>query len=178
MLSHRRFNRRGNLAMDIIQFIPRLMFFSFVALTVVLLVRSYIIYTVDVKDAEMEVLANRLLYSPACLAYYDETLERSYPGVVDLRKLQGPLLDNCIRYGERNDYLAMNITLRPVDEPEGSIAGVLYNSEGWDAWLPRVGTFGPGGAAVLKVRRLVLYRDADAELKPAVLDILVVVPNA
>ena len=178
MLSPRRFGRRGNLAMDVIQFIPRLMFFSFVALTVVLLVRSYIVYTVDVKDAEMEVQANRLIYSPACLAYFDETLERSYPGVVDVRKFQGALLDNCMHYGERNDYMAMNITLRPVDEPGGSIAGAVYNSEGWEAWMPRVGTPGPGGVTVLKVKRLVLYRDADAELKSAILDIVVVVPNA
>lgn len=178
MSSRKHFNRRGSLAMDTIQFIPRLMFFTFVTLTVVFLVRSYIIYTVDVGEAEMEVQANRIIYSSACLAYYDETIERGYPGVVDLRKFHSARLDNCIRYGEQNDFLAMNLTLRSVDNPEESIAGVIYNLEGWDAWLPRIGTPGPGGATVLKVRRLVVYRDAGAELKPAILDIFVVVPNA
>lgn len=163
--------------MDVIQFIPRLMFFTFVALTVVLLVRSYITYTIDVKDAEIDVQANRVIYSPACLAYYDESLERSYPGVVDLRKLQEARLDNCLRYGERNDFLTMNITLRSMDDSEGSIAEVLYNAEGWDAWLPRAGTPGPGGASMRRMRRLVLYREGNAEPQPAILDILAITPN-
>ncbi len=163
--------------MDVILFIPRLMFFTFVALTVVLLVRTYITYTVEVRDAEIEVQANRIIYSPACLAYYDETLERGYPGVVDLNKLLDVRLDNCMRYGERNDFLAMNVTLRPVDGSGGSIAEAMFNAEGWDAWLPREGLPGPGGTYMRRVRRLVLYREGNAEPKPAILDIQALVPN-
>ncbi len=163
--------------MDVISFIPRLMFFTFVALTVVLLVRTYLTYTVEVRDAEIEVQANRILYSPACLAYYDETLERSYPGMVDLNKMQDVRLDNCIRYGGRNDFLTMNVSLRPVDGTEGSIAEAMLNAEGWDAWLPREGLPGPGGTYMRRVRRLVLYRQGNAEPQPAILDIQALVPN-
>lgn len=163
--------------MDVIMFIPRLMFFTFVALTVVLLVRTYLTYTVEVRDAEMEVQANRIIYSPACLAYYDETLERCYPGVVDLNKLLDVRLDNCLRYGDRNDYLAMNVSLRPMDGSEGSIAEAMFNAEGWDAWLPREGLPGPGGTYMRNVKRLVLYREGNAEPQPAILNIQALVPN-
>ena len=176
MSSSRASRKKGNLAMDTVLYIPRLIFFVFVAITVVFLIRTYVTYSIDVGDAEIEVQANRLVYSPLCLAYHDEVLDRSFPGIVDLDKFTPVQLDRCMRYGDWNDYIAMELVLRPLDDPEAIIAEVVYNAQGRDAWIPRVGKPGPGGASVRRVR-YVVYRDDDTGLKPAILDILAVMPN-
>ncbi len=163
--------------MDTVLYIPRLIFFIFVALTIVLLVRSYVSYSIDVKGVEMEVQANRLVYSPTCLAYHDEALDRTFPGTVDERKLVASQLDKCMRYGEWNDYLTMGITLRQLDNPQIVIANAVYNSQGYSAWEPRLGKAGPGSTTMRRIRRLVLYRSGDSEPQPAILDIVAIVPN-
>lgn len=163
--------------MDTVLYIPRLIFFIFVALTVVLLVRSYVSYSIDVKDVEMEVQANRLVYSPTCLAYHDDVLDRTFPGVIDTRKLTASQLDKCLHYGEWNDYLAMDITLRQIDNPQSVIANAVVNSQGYEAWAPRLGKSGPGSTVSRRIRRLVLYRTGESEPQLAILDIVAIVPN-
>ncbi len=174
MKGRKRRRRKGSLAMDTLFYIPRLMFFIFVALTIVLLIRQYISYSIDVGDAEIEVQANRMVYS--CLAYYDVVLDKRMPGVIDMDLFSSFNMDMCMRYGEWNDYLSMTMTLRPVDDPEGIIAEAVYNAQGRDAWVPRLGKPGAGGAYMRRVRRYIVYEDAGV-LEPAILDIVAIVPN-
>src|SRR3989338_1144335 len=166
--------KRGNIAFFVLMKIPQFFFAIFVILSILFLVRYYMSFRTDVRATEMELQANRLLYSPACLAYYDDRLQRAYPGVVDSRKVNPLQLDSCIRYGERNDFLAMKISLTELDGTP--LKEATFNEPGIRAWLPRLNRQGPGGAGGRQMRRPVLYRD-NGEVIPAVMDVLAIMPN-
>ncbi|MDD4877808.1 MAG: hypothetical protein PHO02_02100 [Candidatus Nanoarchaeia archaeon] len=51
------------------------------------------------KDAVMgQILLQETIYSPYCLAYYDETTGRTYPGIIDESKYNGEKNKLCRRY--------------------------------------------------------------------------------
>jgi len=75
---------------------------------------------VNVIDMESDLLMKRVFYSPHCFVYSDKS--RSYPGVIDIDKLNDERLSNCL--GE-------NYFVRVKVQRPGGIEN-YYNKEGFE----------------------------------------------
>lgn len=169
-------DKKAQTAMTVNQgvLIIRLMFMIFVSVSVVFLVFKFVAQSVDVKPAEGNILLNRLIFSPGCLAYTDTVLNRSYPGIVDMAKFNSSNLDSCMYFGEDNDVVAANLTL--VTLGTGKVNSTYYNEEGYILLYPRAKLKGTGGAMLFEDKMYVLLRDG-AEQKRALLTIKLLLPN-
>ena len=162
------------LTVNIGALIWRLIYILIIVVTIRVVVMHFIAVNIDVREAEGKILINRFIYSPDCISYANNEIGMVYPGIIDLQKFSQKTLENCVYYGERNDYAAANLTLHFLDT-SGDMS-VIYNQLGYDVWLPRVNMAGPGGAKAFYDSRYVLVRDNN-NLRRAVLDIEVITPN-
>ena len=161
-------NKRGMISGEVVMFIPKIIFLMAVLFAVVLLVKVFIVTTIDVRQVESNILVSRLLYSKGGLSYFDETIQRLYPGIIDLNKFEqlskyNPnTLDNwIISYGEDNPIIAAKITLKYGDKKE---IAVFYNKDRFDKWEPRALSTVKGGAGSVKsfeARRYILVKEGE-----------------
>lgn len=154
--------------------VVRMLFMVFVAISVVFLVYKFVALSVDVREAEGNIILNRLITSPACLAYTDPELGRAYPGIIDMAGLSQGRLDSCLYFGESNDYAAANITL--VTLGTGKIDSAYYNEVGYKLLYPKASLTGPGGAVLFEAKRYVLVME-ESNLKRGLLTVQLVMPN-
>ena len=155
-------SKRGQISEEVMLFIPRIIFLIAVLFAVVLLVKIFIITTIDINQVEANVLINRILYSKGGLAYYDKNIGRLYPGIVDLNKFRelsasNPnLLDNLvISYGFDNPIIAAKITLKNMQLPNSQEKDwnnivIFYNKEKFEKWEPRILSTVKGGEGIVK----------------------------
>jgi hypothetical protein len=154
--------------------ILRLLFMVFVAMSIVVLVTKFVALSAEVGGAEANILINRFIFSPACLAYTDNTTFRPYPGLVDLSRFNSTVLDSCAYYGEINSYAAANLTLQFIGP--GTKMSVAYNAAGYALLKPKTGIDGPGGSTLYTDTRYVLVMD-NSVLRRALLTIELLTPN-
>ena len=162
-----------NMAFNIGNLIPRLLFLIFVTLSIVMVIRHFVILNIDVNEAEAMILMNRIIYSP-CVSYYSSNIERGFPGIIDYAKFNSNTLDNCVFYGEDNDFAAANLTLIDIDGND--MGSIYYNKKGYEIWLPRTDMDGPGGARSYFDTRYVIV-DRGGNRVAAVLLMEVLIPN-
>lgn len=153
-------------------YIRRLIYLIFVVLTIVWVAKYFIFVNVDVSEAEANILINRFVYSPHCIAYTNNDIFRAYPGVVDLQRFNQDVLDRCVYYGNQNDYAAAKLVLHMLDT--GEDIQVLYNDFGYRVWLPLVGI--SNGPELFKDSKYMLVMD-NGNLRRAVLDTEVIIPS-
>lgn len=161
-------------------FIPKMIFLIVALFAVVILVKSYIITNLDVRDVEHNVLESRLLYSRNGLSYFDSEISRLYPGIIDVEKFQSLSLKNpnaldemSMSYGAENPIIAAKISL--VTSEKESIA--YYNKDKYDKWEPRSLSGVIGGSGSYKsyaVKKYVLAKDGE-RIMPALLELKVIV---
>jgi hypothetical protein len=151
----------------------RMVLMIFVALSIVILVRRFVILTVDARPLEADILMNRFLFSPECLSYEDILL-RTQPGIIDLDRFKNDTLDSCVYYGVQNDFAAANLSLFFLDTKARQEA--LYNTKGYLLLKPRAGLDGPGGSVQFTSWRYLLVED-NGNLRKAILYLDVMVPN-
>lgn len=177
-------NKRGQISEEVFLSIPRFIFLIAILFTVVLLVKIFIITTVDISNVESNIFINRLLYSKNGLSYYEESLKRMYPGVIDLNKFRELAnnnpnsLDNiAINYGSNNPMIAARITLTsPLNQNQNSLT-VFYNKERFDRWEPRTLSTVKGGAGSVrsfKEQRYVIVKDGE-ESTSGILEFYVII---
>jgi hypothetical protein len=169
-------SKKGLLQMtfDLMWSIPRMILVVYITICIVMLVRHFLVQDIDVSEAESKILTNRLLFSPKCLAYTDPVQGRVEIGVIDYDAFSSHTLNECANFSSSNDFAAAKLTLDFLDTDE--IKDVYYNQEGYEAWLPRIGFAGPGGAVQHYEWRYVLVQD-DSGLRKALLIIDVLTPN-
>lgn len=182
------YNKRGIISEEVLLSIPRIIFLIAVLFAVVILVKIFIITNVDVRQVESNILINRLLYSKDGLSYYDESLKRVYPGVVDLNKFRQLSINNpnwldntAINYGSDNPIIAAKITLKNIgsivkEKQSANDITIFYNKDRFDKWEPRTLVTVRGGAGSVKSfqeQRYVLAKDNEL-LHPAVLEFYVI----
>lgn len=165
-------------------FLPRLVFLIAVLFAVVLIVKVYIITNVDIREAEANILINRLLYSKNGLSHYDESIKRVYPGVIDLDKFKQLSMNNpnaldsvVINYGSDNPIIAAKITLRGIDTYKGDPEIIVYyNKDRFDKWEPRTLSSIRGGAGTVKAfkeQNYVLAKEGDV-VTPKILEFYII----
>jgi hypothetical protein len=171
-------SRQGQFEMtfDLAWAIPRMMLIVYVTVCIVMLARHFLVQNVDVAEAESKILANRFLFSPQCLAYRDPRQSRVEVGMIDASAFTSYNLNRCANFSVSNDFAAAKLTLTLLYTDE--VREVYFNQDGYDAWLPRVGFLGPGGARLHTEWRYVLVRDSATDAaRKALLTIEVLTPN-
>ncbi|MFH1399600.1 MAG: hypothetical protein ABIG95_05820 [Candidatus Woesearchaeota archaeon] len=154
--------------------IPRLIFMIIATLTVVMIVKTFLIVNINVSEAEAKVMMGRLIYSPYCISYVHPETGRSYPGMIDLTKFSTDRIENCIHYGESNDYLAAKLTLYFKDN--GETESRFLNERGYAVWKPLADMNGPGSSNYYSDIFYVLVDDK-GKIRRAVLSIEVLSPQ-
>lgn len=148
-----------------------------VFISIVYFTSGFVSKELDVRDAEARIFANRIIYSPTGISYFDEDLGRNIPGTVDLRKVDSSWLENSV-YSEDNQILAARISITPARESAIYAKEALYNQDWYLRWLPLVGKIGSGGSTELIETRYVNVYDGKNYRGPAMLEIQVLIPNA
>ena len=168
-------NKKGGLqsTYNTVMLVTRLLFIIMVTLSVVMVIRSFLIVNIDTSAVEARVLTNRFLYSPTCLQYFNSNIYRGYGGTIDMGRFSSFTLDSCASYTE-NNFASAKLTLKFLDD--GSTSEATYNLVGYEAWLPRVDIDGPGGSKYYVDKRLVLVKDIGGT-RAAILHTEVVIPN-
>lgn len=135
-------SKKGAVAEDVLQYIPRILFLAIAIFSIVFLVRSYIVNSLDVKDVQAEVFMNRILYSPDGISYFDSDLQRIIPGTIDVTKFTDDTLNKLMDYKD-DSFIAAKLELS--DAANKKIAMASYNGKTFERWLPLRGETGPGG---------------------------------
>lgn len=87
----------------------------------------------NLYKAKAELILQQLSTSPDCLAYYDEDINRAYPGIIDNDKLSAERLD-CVRFydgfnaGIRDGASLKQTELKPIYTVEKPV--LLKSSDG------------------------------------------------
>ena len=152
-----------------------------VAIAMVILVKMYIVTEIDVQQTQVDLFVANMLNMKQGVSYYDETLQRAYPGIVLLADFEHPSgletrLNEQMDYGEY-DILATELTL--FDNQGNTVGTAVYNREWYERWIVLAQTFwsGKGSATEYFINKTVLIKD-DALLSQGVLQFHVVMPNS
>lgn len=125
--------------------IPRFLFLIVVSLTILLLLRAFIVTNISIQPAEALLFINSALYGPGGFSYYDTEINRLYPGVVDQDNFNSARTKNGINYGV-DRALAAEFRI-------GS-GTANYNEAWFNRWIPiaKAGLKGPGSIFILLKR--------------------------
>lgn len=139
-------NKNGFAGLDMVQWLIRLLFLTIVVFACVFLINLYIKNDINIAGVEMDLFYKRLIYSPNGIMYKDETLNRAYPGIIDLEKFKDGknITDSIINYGDSNNYVAAKVSLYYFN-PEDTYSEFYYNEFGYKKWKPLLGIEGKGG---------------------------------
>jgi len=156
--------KKGLLSFNMLMWIPRIIFMVIVVFSILLLIGSYFKIEIVISEAESELFAQRLLYSPHGISYYDPLSNRVYPGVIDLNNLG--LLNKSVFYGEQKQIGAkLNIT----DLNGKLLAENIYN----DVVYRRIAQEGKGGVDVLRKSLYIIVKNESKQI-PGILSMEVV----
>ena len=172
--------KKAMISFNMLMFIPRIIFLVAVIFSILLLVRTYIVISVDTFDAESELIYHRFLYSVNGISYYDKDINRLHPGIIDPERFNSTILNKSIDFGEETHIGAM-LVLKEIIGDETKIKKTVYYNEALyyeKIKLARAGlTKGPGGARAIKKENPVLYMDKDGKTKKGILEVEIVIPN-
>jgi hypothetical protein len=164
-------------AFSLVQALPRLIFLTIVFFSMVFVVRSYVIDSLNVQQVQAEVFMNRILYAPHGILYFDEPLNTTIPGVIDKKRMTNERLDALFNYSSRS-FIAAKIEL--VDAAGTKIiATAVYNNQTYFRWLPiaQTGIAGPGGIKRFERIIFVTYIDEQSMQRSGTLRMEVLLPG-
>lgn len=171
-------NRRSQ--MDAAVNLFRLVAAIFIFFIVVSIVRGFVKQSIDTNYAESKILTHRLFFARD-VNYFDESINRTYVGVIDLQKFNSDnfaksLLES-IYYGKINSEASARILLRDM---ETNKKYEKYYNEGIykeKKVLVEAKLTGAGSARRLNTVFAVIIKDGD-KIKNGVLDIDAILPNS
>lgn len=173
-------SKKSVISGEMIMAIPQIIFLIAVLFAFVILIKVYIITYIDVRQVDANIFINRVLLSHGGISYYDQDLDRLYPGIIHLERFLGLTLSNpnnldeeIISYGDDNPILAAEMTLKRKGYAD---VVAYYNKEKYDVWiqkaLPNV-KGGPGSVKTFEKHRYVLVKDGNS-LLPGILEFFIV----
>lgn len=166
------FKNKKGIASDTIKWVWRFMFLAVVFVIVVSLVSLYQ-KEFQSKELEFEIFYNGLFLSKNGISYYDSTIDRVYPEIVDVTKLNDKyfqeVLNKTFYYGLENKFMAANITLENSDSQ-------FYNLYWFNRFKPLVGKRGSGGVKSYEKTIPVLIRENN-QIKQGKITIVLLTQN-
>lgn len=173
-------SKKSELSFQGVIWIPRIIFIIVSIFAVVILVNTFISKKIDIADIEADLLYQRLIYSNYGLSYYDEEINRFYPGVIDINKFAtGSIekeLENSIFYGEDNNYIGAKILLKDIKEENEYV--IFYNKDFFNDKLEIYNANLKGVGAVTGVERNIpILINEGGEFRNGFLNLLVLIQN-
>lgn len=181
-------NKRSVISGEMIMVIPQLIFLIAVLFAFVILVKTLIITTVDVREIDASILVERMLFSPNGISYHDDSINRVYPGIINLEKFKEismktnkdfilgedvtSILDtDVISYGPDNPPIIAAELILTQEGREDIIA--FYNKKWYDRWAPKaLGVPGPASIKEFVKERNVLIKEGNT-LSPGTLTFVI-----
>jgi len=170
----RRINKKGY-EISIMLFIIWTIMLVCVLLIVSIFASSFIKQETDIRDAEARVFANRLIYSPSSISYTDSDLGRTYPGTVDIARVEKSVLERAFSY-DGNEIIAAKVSLK--NSAGITIKEAFYNDLWYYRWEPLIGKKGSGAVSEIVEKRHVAIYDNDELKGSGELVIQLLIPNA
>jgi hypothetical protein len=168
-------NRKGQESYSIVTAIPRIIFLAVALLSVVFLVRGYVVQNLNVQEVQAEVFINRILYSPTGILYFDESLKTAIPMLIYPEKLTNDTLDSMMLYRD-DTFIAAKVEL--YDANKNLIKQAFYNGKTYFRWLPIARTGVKGTGRVNRITRLVNTNYFEnGEVKPGIMNFVVLLPG-
>jgi len=171
--------KKAEISGEVITVIPKIIFLIAVLFAFIILVKSLIVTSIDIRQVESEILVNRILFSEA-ISYNDKGIDRLYPGIIDLKKFEEISKNNpnsldttFISYGSDNPIITSKITLKQANKKD---IVAFYNREKFVKWEPRALpgiTGGAGRFKTFKEQKYVLVKEGE-KLTPAVLEFFII----
>ena len=157
-------NKRAIISFNVMNFIPKIIFLAVVVLSIVFIVRGFVITDIDTRTAESYILINRIMYSPNTINYYDDDIERLYPGIIALDNFNTTRVEKAIVPSE---HIGAKLTLLNKGKT------IFYNEEKYKRYLSYADVK-EGGAKEISTKFHVLVRE-DEKTSSDILNVSVVV---
>jgi len=171
-----RIHKKALQSTDIILTIPRMIFTVIAVLTVIFLVRMFVVQQIDIQETQSKLFVNRLIYSPNTISFVDPNTQRSYPGIIDYAIIKDKgyfrdRIENAIHI-DNNLLIAAKITVT-IDKEEDEIISIIFNDLWYKRWKPVAmmsGIEGPGGVDKFDYSKYMLVKEGST-FYPAILDV-------
>lgn len=189
-------NKKG-FVMNLMEIIPILLLIILSIFTIIYLISSALHFSSESFYAESSNFASNLVYGEGCFSYYDADLQRNYPGLIDLDKLQSNANQNLIdcmntsldnrkigariQFSNLNSQWSVGSSYSVMAQPEDRFFTLYFNKRFFEVWklISKTRLPGPGGARYSQYFFLVNYVSGpDHEIKKGVLEVEVVMKNA
>jgi len=118
-------------SMLIVKMILLAMVITFICLVIFILVAG----DIGTENIRAEIFLERALSSPACFAYFDEELGKSFPNIINYSKFDRDVLIDCMDYGDNGVFISAEFVLYKIGT-EKEIKTVYFNKDSFDTWLP------------------------------------------
>jgi hypothetical protein len=166
----------------------RMAILMLVVLAIVILIRQFIVSTVDISQAESEIFYNNLVSSPNALAYTDPVTHRVYPRKISIAEFSNtkPMEEKLAQsfWADKPGIAArcalFNVTTGgKIDFAGKTVEPVYFNRLKYISWieLSKTKAKGLGGAKEWLVKQDVLLIWEGKEV-PAMLEVSVTIPNS
>ncbi len=149
----------------------RYFIFAAVMLSVLVIVSSALIMSVNVQEVESRVFINRVIYSEN-MNYVDGN-NRIHAGVIDINKFDSQHLEKEFANPDELN-LASEITI--YEAGKDSSQRIYFNRKWYERWEPLVGIAGKGGVSFVQRNVSVAIKQGE-DLKKGVLQFRVITQN-
>ena len=173
--------KKSTVSLEMVLWIPRLIFLVIAIFSVSLLIRFFIIENIDISNTEASVFSDKILLSKS-LNYFDKDAERYEVGTIDLKKFQSDdvssSLENEISYNEKKK-IGAKISLKNLNK-NTNYQDIFYRKDFYEEKKVLVDagfTKGQGGAKSKTKSSYVLLEDG-ISLDKGIITIEVVMSNS
>lgn len=157
--------KRGEFGHNELSYLVKVALVFIVFLVFTLMIRSHIKTEIDTQKTEADILFYRFIYSPHGLSYYDQDLDRLYPGIIDLGKMFGEdgmtgNLEKAVSYaGDDGGHIGARFKL--FNSTGQEIMTFFYHEDAFRRMYPlSFGGSGPGSARRTEHSLYVLMHNA------------------
>lgn len=172
-------DKRGIISYNVLIKILDLVFLVVVVFTLMFMVNSLYVASIDTSQTEADLFISRVLYSADSISYKDPLTLRTYPGIVDISRFRGDVLSNSVKFDKNFIYARLTLTDRSGAIMPASQA-IYFDKKGFDVYYPiaQMKVIGAASAMIIESDRYVLIRNpASGALAPAILKFEVVMPS-
>ncbi len=175
-------NKKCITTFEFMLWVLRIIFLVAVMFSIMILIRSYITTTIDISELQGNLLAYRMIYSPNSISNYDSEINRTYPGIIDVRRFESQnaekFLEKSAYYGKDSKEAGARLLLKGISNNEERT--IYYNEDFFKEQKKLVDsgfTEGPGGAkGYTKKYNVVML--SKGSLSRGMLTVDVVIPNS
>jgi len=155
-------DKKAILTFEVMMYIPRLIFLAIMVMIIIVMVEGFKNDQVDTSQVEIEVMTQRLLFSPNAISYCDE---RCYPGIIDINLFENQEAFNK-RMSKAFNSSDSRVAFRlKIQDGNILVRDVTYNQDAYNTWYQLSKAYKQQYVSKEK-ELLILYRE-NGQNKPA-----------